>query len=140
MRTTRKESAPVSRDERSRKDALPAFVDVPAGKRSSARLTTLTRQPLRNRLPLLPILPREILRKLEDAHAALERAEVVRRLAQRAQVRHLELGQIPIELFVQQRVLAHSVRDDGEAGLGALDFAEVEKLRHEMSARFHVDR
>src|SRR5690606_7394532 len=56
-------------------------------------------QPARERLPLLPVGPGEILRQLEDAETAGVRAHVVLGFAQRGEIRRLHLGEELVELL-----------------------------------------
>src|ERR1019366_5658201 len=68
------------------------------------RLTPLAAKPLADRLPLFPVRRRQILRKFEHTHAARIRANIVLRLAQTAQIRDFQLGEILVQFLVAQRV------------------------------------
>src|SRR5690606_13545668 len=108
--------------------ADPAARGVAEPRPSAPRLRALRAEPLEQRVPLLPVGPREIRRQLVDAEAALVRPDVVLRLAQSGDVRDLELRQVLVELLEDQRIVAHAIRDERNLRLLVRDLRMAEQL------------
>ena len=75
-----------------------------------------------------------------DADAALIGANVILRFAQRRNIRNLQARQIFVQLLEDQRVLAHTIRNDPNLRFALFDLAAVEKLVDEIMRRLDVDR